>query len=79
MNRSFRPSLTAALARLAELRAQRDGIAKERRRVVVTDGPDRQKLLLQLDAARLDVEAEIRPARGPVDALRAGRTMARAG
>ena len=26
-----RPSLTAALARLAELRGQRDGIAKERR------------------------------------------------
>ena len=48
-----RMSLTAALFRLVKLRAQRDGIAKEQRSVVVTDGPDRQKLLQQLDAARL--------------------------
>jgi len=46
-------SLTAALFRLVKQRAQRDGIAKERPRVVVTDGPDRRKLLQQLDAARL--------------------------
>jgi hypothetical protein len=71
-----RPTLTAALARLAELRAGRDGIAKERRRIVVRDDPDRQNRLRDLDAARVEVEAEIRAARSVVEVLRAGRAMA---
>ena len=64
-----RPSLTAALIRLAQLRTQRDGLAIERRRIVVRDEPDRAERL----------RAEIRRARSIVDVLRAGRTMARAG
>ena len=71
-----RPSLTAALTRLAELRTQRDRLAMARRRIVVRDDPDRARQLADLDADRLTIELEIRRARGVVDVLKAGRTMA---
>jgi len=74
-----RPALTTALIRLAELRTQRDRLATERRRILVRDDPDRAEQLRELDATRLEVEAEIRQARSVVDALRVGRAMARAG
>ena len=68
-----RPSLTVAIARLAELRAQRDRLATARRCIVVRDDPDRARQLTDLDADRLTIELEIRRARGVVEVLRAGK------
>ena len=72
-----RPSLTAALAHLAELRTQRDALAKERRRGLIRDDPDPRHRFIELDAERLTVEAEIREALGLVVHLRV-RTASRA-
>ena len=72
------PSLDAALTRLAELRRRRDCLAVERRRIVISDAPDRAGRLQYLDAERLEIEVEIRQARTVVDVLRTRRAMARA-
>src|SRR5258706_13589203 len=74
-----RPSLTAALAHLAELRARRDRLAIARRRVVIGEAADRGRRLREIDVERLEVEVEIRQARSVVDVLRTRRVMSRAG
>src|SRR5437763_873906 len=73
-----RPSLTIALSHLAELRARRDRLTIERRRVVIGEAADRGRRLREIDAERLEVEVEIRQARGVADVLRTRRVMASA-
>jgi hypothetical protein len=65
-----RPSLTAALARLAELRTRRGRRATKRRDIVVRDDSDRAKLLAELDVARFEVEAEMGAGRSRDSAVR---------
>ena len=55
-----RPSLTAALARLAELRDERKRRARDRFKVVAGDWPNRTDALRQVDAWRAECDEEIR-------------------
>ena len=74
-----RPSLTAALARLAELRDLRQKLVITRLRLVAGADRDRAERLAEIEADRLAVEREIRRARSVVEFLRIGQPMRRAG
>jgi hypothetical protein len=65
--------LTAALARLAELRDERKRRARDRFKVVAGDWPNRTDALRQVDAWRAEVDEEIRQTKALVAQLMAKR------
>ena len=72
-----RPSLTAALARLAELRDERKRRARDRFKVVVGDFEDRAATIRQVDAWRAEVDEEIRRTKAEIARLMAKRDAMR--
>jgi len=72
-----RPSLTATLARLAELRDERQRRARERLKVVAGDREDRAAWICQVDAWRAEVDEEFRQTKAEVARLQAERDARR--
>src|SRR6266851_1419672 len=72
-----RPSLTTALARLADLRAERKRRARDRFKLVAGDHEDRAAWIRQVDAWRAEVDEEIRHTKALVARLIAKRDARR--
>ena len=72
-----RPSLTTALARLAELRDERKRRDRERLKVVAGDWEDRAALICQVDQWRAELDEEIRQTKAEVARLQAERDARR--
>jgi hypothetical protein len=72
-----RPFLTAALARLAELRDERKRRARDCFRVVAGDFDDRAATIRQVDQWRAEVDEEIRQTKALVARLIARRDAKR--
>ena len=73
MRAPTRPTLASESSYLSHLLGERQGLARERQRMVIGDAVDRQEALEQVDAWRDQVDQEIRTTRAQTTRLRAGK------